>query len=257
VTDTWAGLADQFLDYYATVRGRVRTHLIDRQLRAHLGPAPAELVDVGGGAGHQALPLARSGYRVTVVEPSAGMLDRARELLAGESADVRARVTLVQAGGEDAVAAVDRRRFAAVLCHGVIQYVDDPAPLVASLAELADDGAPVSVVAKNQVGNVMAPALAGRWADALAAFRADRHTCGLGVEARGDTVDGLTAALADQGVDPVRWYGVGFFTDWWDPTRPADTATDELLQLELEAAARDPYRGLGRMFHIVGTRRPR
>jgi hypothetical protein len=81
-------------------QGRPRTHLIDRHLRAHLEVPPQQLVDAGGGAGHQALPLARDGYRVTIVEPSEAMLERAEGLLADEPAAVRERVTLVMAAGE-------------------------------------------------------------------------------------------------------------------------------------------------------------
>jgi S-adenosylmethionine-dependent methyltransferase len=253
--DTWAGLADKFVDgYYGTVQGQVRTHLIDRQLRSHLPPAPAELVDVGGGAGHQALPLARDGYRVTIVEPSAGMLGRAEELIAREPAEVRARLTLINAAGEEAVGAVGGRRFAGVLCHGVLQYLDDPSPLLSCLAELASDGGVVSVVAKNQQTMAVPAALAGRWAEALAAFGSDRTVCGLGVKTRADTVEGLGGWLARRDVKTVAWYGVGFFTDWWGWDRPAEDATGELLAVELEASRRDPYRQLGRMFHLVGIR---
>jgi ubiquinone/menaquinone biosynthesis C-methylase UbiE len=253
--DTWAGLADQFLDYYSTVQGRVRTHVIDRQLRRHLPPAPARLIDVGGGAGHQALPLARDGYDVTIVEPSAGMLERAEESLAAEREDVRGRVTLVNAPGEDALAAVDGRRFAGVLCHAVIQYVDDPRPILSQLALVAADLGVVSIVAKNQVSMPVPLALAGRWSDARAAFANDKTTCGLGVDTRADTVEDLSNLLIERSIDPTAWYGVGFFTDWWDSRRPAEEADDDMLAVELEASVRDPYRQLGRMFHLVGIRR--
>jgi hypothetical protein len=70
-TDPWAPLARRFArDHYATIRGQVRTHVIDAQLRAHLPPARAALVDVGGGAGNQSIPLERRGYLVTIVDPS-------------------------------------------------------------------------------------------------------------------------------------------------------------------------------------------
>jgi 2-polyprenyl-3-methyl-5-hydroxy-6-metoxy-1,4-benzoquinol methylase len=101
--DRWAPLADRFVDgHYGSLRGRVRTHVIDRQLRWHLPPAPADVVDVGGGAGHQSLPLARDGYRVTIVDPSPAMLARAAQTIAAEPVGVQARVRLVEAAGEDA-----------------------------------------------------------------------------------------------------------------------------------------------------------
>ncbi len=108
VDDTWASvsLADQFADgAYATVKGRVRTYVLHQQLLEHLPPPPAAVLDVGGGAGHQSFPLALAGYDVTLLDPSPAMLDKARQRLARLPAEARQRVTLLEAGGEDADAA--------------------------------------------------------------------------------------------------------------------------------------------------------
>ena len=101
--DAWAHLAGPFVDgHYGSLRGRVRTYVLDRQLRWHLPPPPAHLVDIGGGAGHQSLPLARDGYEVTIVDPSSAMLERAAELIAREEPDVARRVRLVNSDAEEA-----------------------------------------------------------------------------------------------------------------------------------------------------------
>src|SRR6187455_2403682 len=108
--DRWAPHADQFVDgHYGSLRGRVRTHVIHEHLREHLAPPPLRIVDVGGGAGHQSVPLARLGYDVTIVDPSPAMLERAGRLVAGEDRDVAARVTLVEATGVQAPAALQGR----------------------------------------------------------------------------------------------------------------------------------------------------
>lgn len=252
--DAWAAHAPAFVDgHYRSVRGRVRTHVIHRQLLDHLPPPPAAVVDVGGGAGHQSLPLARAGYEVTVVDPSAAMLDRAAGRLAAEPAEVRARVRLVRASGE-AAPAVLGEGFGAVLCHGVVMYLPDPAPLVAALCALAAPGGVVSIVARNGRALAVRPALRGEWAEALAAFDATASVNGLGLLARGDTVEGLSALLEAGGVDPVAWYGVRLFTDGWLGEEPE--LTDDLLAVEVEAARRDPYRQLSRLFHLVAVARP-
>ncbi|MGH9917478.1 MAG: class I SAM-dependent methyltransferase [Nitrososphaerales archaeon] len=253
--DRWAPLADRFVDgHYGSLRGRVRTHVIDRQLRWHLPPPPADLVDVGGGAGHQALPLARDGYQVSIVDPSPAMLSRAEQLLAAEPIEVRHRVRLLEAPGEDAPSALAGQRFAGVLCHGVLMYLDDPEPLVLALADLAEDESVVSIAAKNSRTLAVRPALAGDWKTALAAFETDHQINGLGVETRGDTVEELSALLSGCGVEPVGWYGVRLFTDGWSPDRPAADADDDVLAVELEASRRDPYRQLSRLFHLIGIR---
>src|SRR5437764_9031640 len=108
--DTWAALADQFADgAYASVKGRVRTYVMHRQLLEHLPASPAAVLDVGGGAGHQSFPLARAGYDVTLLDPSAAMLDKARQRLRQLPDEVRDRVTFVEADGADAEEAVRGR----------------------------------------------------------------------------------------------------------------------------------------------------
>src|SRR5215469_7862274 len=125
--DTWASLADLFADQaYATVKGYVRTYVMHQQLLEQLPPAPATVLDVGGGAGHQSFPLAQIGYDVTLLDSSPAMLDKARQRLARLPDDEQRRVTLVQAEGENADAAVSGQRFAAVLCHGVLGYLEQP-----------------------------------------------------------------------------------------------------------------------------------
>ena len=253
--DEWTDLGRRFVDeHYGSLRGRVRTYVIDQHLRAHLAPSPLRVVDVGGGAGHQSIPLARRGYHVTIVEPSPAMLVRARRQLDGEEGAVAARVRLVEARGENAPAALGGERFGAVLCHGVVMYLDDPIPMIDALSALTDDQGIVSIVAKNVDVLAVRPALEGDWATALAAFDTDRQVNGIGADTRGDSIDTLSAVLAARGIEPTRWYGVRLFTDGWTRDRPPIDDEDLVLAVELEASRRDPYRRLSRLFHLIGRR---
>jgi len=56
--DPYAPLAQRFLDHYGLLRGLVRYELAARQLDLHLPAPPGRIIDVGGGAGHQAIRLA-------------------------------------------------------------------------------------------------------------------------------------------------------------------------------------------------------
>ena len=256
--DTWAGLADLFADEaYASVKGYVRTYVLHHQLLEHLPPPPATVLDVGGGAGHQSFPLAQAGYDVTLLDSSPAMLDKARQRLARLPAEARARVTLVQAGGENAAGAVNGERFAAVLCHGVLGYAGDPEPLVDQLCRCAAPGGVVSIMTANARTMAVRPALERRWDDALAAFDARTEIGVLGVPGRADTVEELSELARNRGVEPVRWYGVWLFVDWLefggaklDPTDAQQVAATAAV--ELEASRRDPYRQLSRVFHLVG-----
>lgn len=260
--DTWADLADPFADgAYASVKGRVRTYVLHQQLLEHLPAPPAPVLDVGGGAGHQSFPLARAGYDVTLLDPSSAMLDKARQRLQLLPEDARRRVTFVAADGANADEAVGGRRFAAVLCHGVLGYLEQPQPVVDQLCRCAAPGGVVSIMAGNAKAMAVRPALERRWDDALAAFDARRELGVLGVPTRADTVEELGELVRSRGVEPVRWYGVWLFVDWLDfsgaELDPSDSQqVAAAAAVELEAGRRDPYRQLSRVFHLVGRKGP-
>jgi S-adenosylmethionine-dependent methyltransferase len=258
--DTWAGLADLFADEaYASVKGYVRTYVMHQQLLEHLPPPPASVLDVGGGAGHQSFPLAHAGYEVTLLDPSEAMLGKAQERLARLPDETQRRVQLLQADGEGANEAVDGRRFAAVLCHGVLGYLESPEPLVEQLCQCAETGGVVSIMTGNAKTMAVRPALERRWGDALSSFDARTEIGVLGVSSRADTVEELSELMRNGGVEPVSWYGVWLFVDWLefsgaelDPNDSKQVAATAAV--ELEASRRDPYRQLSRVFHLVGRK---
>jgi SAM-dependent methyltransferase len=260
--DAWAALADPFVEgAYASVKGRVRTHVLHQHLLEHLPPPPAPVLDVGGGAGHQSFPLARAGYDVTLLDPSPAMLGKAQQRLQQLPAEAQRRVTLLQAAGENADQAVHGRRFAAVLCHGVLGYLEHPEPVVDQLCRCAADGGVVSIMTGNAKATAVQPALERRWHDAMASFDTRTGIGVLGVAARADTVEELSELVRSHGVEPLRWYGVWLFVDWLefsgvelDPSDSEQVAATAAV--ELEASRRDPYRQLSRVFHLIGRATP-
>ncbi|MBO0692543.1 MAG: methyltransferase domain-containing protein [Acidimicrobiaceae bacterium] len=260
--DAWASLANQFADEaYASVKGYVRTYVMHQHLLEHLPAPPASILDVGGGAGHQSFPLVQAGYDVTLLDPSPAMLDKARQRLQRLSLEARERVTLLEADGESADEAVNGQRFAAVLCHGVLGYLERPEPLVGQVCRCAAEGGIVSIMTANARAMAVRPALERRWDDALTSFDARTEIGVLGVPGRADTVDELSEVIRDCGVEPLRWYGVWLFVDWLEfagATLDAGDTTqvEATAAVELEASRRDPYRQLSRVFHLVGRRGP-
>lgn len=258
--DTWAALAGLFADEaYASVKGYVRTYVLHHQLLEHLPAAPATVLDVGGGAGHQSFPLAQAGYEVTVLDPSPAMLDKAHERLQRLPVGVQQQVTLLQADGESADEAVQGRRFEAVLCHGVLGYLEKPDLLVDQVCRCAAPGGLVSIMTGNAKASAVRPALERRWDDALAAFDSRVEVGVLGVQGRADTVEEIGELMERGEVAPVQWYGVWLFVDWLEfsgvELDPNDTEqVSATAAVELEASRRDPYRQLSRVFHLMGRK---
>jgi len=258
--DIWAGLVTAFADdAYASVKGYVRTYVMHQHLLEHLPPAPATILDVGGGAGNQSFPLAQAGYDVTLLDSSPAMLEKARERYERLPADARTRVSFIEGDGVRATDAVAGKTYDAVLCHGVLGYLDDPEPMVAQLCACVEPGGIVSIMTGNAATGAVRPALEGRWEDALNSFDARTEVGVLGLPGRADTPDEIAEILRRNDVDPITWYGVWLFVDWLEfagaPLDPADTEqTDAVARVELEASRRDPYRQISRVFHLLGRR---
>lgn len=138
--------------------------LLWEAIRALLPPDPIDVLDVGGGTGGLAVPLAALGHRVTVVDPSPDAL-AALARRASESG-VEGLVIARQADADDLQ--VDDESFDLALCHGVLEHVDDPASALAGIARVLRPGGRLSLVAAQRSAAVVATALAGHLARAQA-----------------------------------------------------------------------------------------
>jgi SAM-dependent methyltransferase len=102
-----------------------------RVLDEHLPPAPATLLDVGGGPGRYAITLAARGYHVTLADISAPELDLAREK-AAEAGVSLARV--VEADARD-LSRFDNASFDSVLIMGPLYHLLDEESRRRAIAE--------------------------------------------------------------------------------------------------------------------------
>jgi SAM-dependent methyltransferase len=123
-----------------------------------------DVLDLGGGTGGFAVPLAELGHRVTVVDPSpdalAALSRRAAD--AGVADGVRA----LQGDAGDLVGLVGAGSADLVLCHGVLEYTDDPSAAVADVVGVLRGGGLLSLLVQQRLGAVLARALAGRFVEA-------------------------------------------------------------------------------------------
>ena len=233
------------------LRDVVRQDLVARQLERELPAPPVRVIDLGCGQGTQALRLARRGYDVTGVDASADLLARFGRDLAAEPAGVRGRVRAEQGLIEDYAERARAARFPVVLCHGVLMYLADPAPVLRAIAALTAPGGMVSLLVRNGDALAMRPGLSGEWAACRSAFGSDRYENRIGLSARADRLDDLTGRLAGHGLQVTAWYGVRVFTDTApsDAEPPPDLAV--LLDCEERAGRTDPYRRVAALLHVI------
>ncbi|MFB9513569.1 class I SAM-dependent methyltransferase [Streptomyces purpureus] len=243
------------------MRDTVRQELVARQLDEQIaGRYPVgqrlRILDVGMGAGTQALRLARAGHTVTGLESDAELLKAARESLSTEPAGIRERVRLIEGDGRETGVHFLPGSFDVVLCHGVLMYAPDPDAMLAGLARMLAPGGLLSLVVRNAEALAMRPGLAGDWAGATAAFDSDVYTDRTGQKVRADRLDTLTSALAGIAAPLHAWYGVRVFTDGVanDVGLPAAEELERLLAAEDRAGRTEPYRRIAALLHLCGVR---
>jgi len=205
------------------------------------GSAALDVVDLGGGTGGFAVPLARLGHRVTVVDPSPDAL-ASLERRADEEG-VSERVHAVQGDLGTVFDAVAKESADAVLCHGVLEVADDPAEGVAAAARVLRPGGLASVLAANRDALVVARALGGNVAGALAALH--------GSGPRRFTEQALVELIGAAGLEVVSRHGVLLFADLV-PSAAADDP--DLIELEVATASRPEFRALATRLHVLASR---
>lgn len=255
---SFAGGTGPWLDRLGSLRNLVRQELVARQLAEQLtGRAEQRVLDIGCGQGTQALRLARDGHYVTGIDSDPVALGVAQGALAQEPPEVRGRMQLLSGDGHQCGRWFGPRSFDVVLCHGVLMYLPDPDPMIASLARLLAPGGLLSLLVRNRDALALRPAAAGDWRAALHAFESDRYYNRLGLAARADRLADLAVTLSEVSVPLRHWYGVRVFTD----SAPDDAAPPvdgrqlaQLLEAEERAGRTDPYRQVAALLHVFGAK---
>jgi len=247
----------------ASARQRVRTAVIREALEqalsrraAEVGRTGLEVLDVGGGTGGFAVPLAGLGHRVTVLEPSPDALAALHRRAADAGVEDRIRSVQDDAGDLAEVFAADS--FDAVLCHGVLEHVEEPKAVLAAAAQVLRPGGLMSLVAANRHAAVLARAVAGHLDQARAALAdptgrwGDRDPL-----PRRFAPEDLPGMFSAAGLSITAVHGIRVCSDLvpaglvdGDPVRSA-----ELLELETDLAARPEYLVVATQLHVLAIRR--
>ncbi|MFD5824707.1 class I SAM-dependent methyltransferase [Lentzea sp. NPDC060358] len=220
--------------------------------RERRGGEPPRVLDVGGGSGVWAVPLAAAGCAVTVVEPSPNALatlnTRARE----------AGVTIDAVQGDTDSLGVPAGEADLVLAHGLLEVVDDAPAALAALAVAVAPGGAVSVLVANRYAAILHRAIAGRIVDArrLLDDEAGQLAGTRDPLQRRFDVANLEKLVLESGLAVEILQGHGVVSDLV-PGVVLDAnpgAADALAELELAAATRSPLRDVAARLHVLARR---
>ncbi|MGH8825866.1 MAG: methyltransferase domain-containing protein [Jiangellaceae bacterium] len=223
--------------------------------QAASGHDALDVVDAGGGTGGFAVPLAEQGHRVTVVDPSpdalAALTRRASEKGVGD------RVTAVQGDAAGMADLLGVGGADVVLCHGVLEVVDDPDQALRGASAVLRSGGVASVLVAQRYAAVLARALAGHLAEARAVLTDPDGRWGAGdpLPRRFDE-PGLLDLFERAGMRVQQVHGVRVFADLVPGALVDDPASRrDLLDLEGVVAVHPAFRAVAGQLHVLAGSR--
>ncbi|MFI7436781.1 methyltransferase domain-containing protein [Micromonospora haikouensis] len=246
----------QFQQWQKTPWGRLRYSVVEANVARHLGDRPMRVLDVAGGNGRDAVPIAARGHHVTVLDSAPVSLAMAQRLAADEG--VAERIEIREGDAHDVPEIFAGQEFDLLLCHNLLQYVADPAVVIRGLVKVLKPGGSLSVVGPNAYAVPLEAAV--RELDLDAALRAvtarTKQVPVYGRDVAVLTADQIGADLRDSGLEIVGHYGV---INICNVIADNDVKSDpeffaRLEKLELALADRMPYPLTARNFHLVGQR---
>ncbi|MFF5292443.1 methyltransferase domain-containing protein [Paractinoplanes globisporus] len=220
---------------------------LDRQAGSEL-----TVLDVGGGTGGFAVPLAQSGHRVTVVDASPDALAALTRRAA--DAGVADRVRAVQGDGDALAGLVEPGSVDLILCHAVLEVVDQPADVVAAVATALRPGGAVSVLVAGRAAAILGRAINGhlRSASALVTDPDGRAGARDTLRRRYDA-ESAAELLRSAGLEVEETHGVRVLADLL-PAAVVEEDPQALLELELALSARPPFRDIASQLHLFARR---
>lgn len=255
----FADHAQEWDDYTCAPLGRLRERLVLHHLEQELQRrVPGrKVLDAGGGTGGYALALAQRGYHVSLLDFAPAMLEVARRRVLSEDPCVVERIEFCCLRVEDVAMHFGPGHFDAVLCHTLLEYLEQPMRVLCELAGVVKPGGVLSLLLSNPLSEVLTSVLLKK--DPQRAHRAlgglVDHTDLFGLPRRAIPLESVHRELELADVRVVSERGVRIFADYL----PSDLLADEqffaqLWQLELAASQLQPYADIARYKHVLAVR---
>lgn len=241
---------------YGGLKGDIRLAVLERDCAEHIPVAPFNsstdcwtILDAGGGQGQFSLQLAQAGHRVVICDISAEMLKLAQEQVG--QLGLGDRVQLVHCALQDLPNHLsrDQLRFDFVICHAVMEWMQEPQSLLPCLLTYLKPQGYLSLTFYNLHSLIYKNLLRTN-------FKKIIHKDYSGSAGSLTPINPLDPLLvlnwiAELPLQLLGHSGIRVFHDYIFNEEHRAREPQTLLQMELEFSRQEPYRSLGRYVHLL------
>lgn len=247
-------IIDKFAtNIYGTTKGRIREAILWQDIETILmqfnNDQPLRILDAGGGQGKLACKLAKLGHDVTICDISAQMLAVAK--LHAQAENVK--LHYINAAIQDLASQISQP-FDIVLCHAVLEWVQEPQVLLTSLKKLLKSSGFLSLMFYNLHGLIFRTATLGNFNY----LSADSFKSGINKRKKKTLSpnyprkpDDVYLWLNDLDFYLIQKTGIRVFHDFLVDKTQQQTQFNELLELEKTFCRQEPYLQLARYIHVI------
>lgn len=237
---------------------RFSYELVENNLKKHIPveSPPLRILDAGGGNGIDSLALARMNHQVDLVDISQQMLNDANvsAALSGVSGRIKTHAMNLLSIDKKFPEAV----FDIVLCHNVIQFVDDLEPVLDAMLKVLRPGGFLSLITVNQYSSAYQAAFLD--GDLDKAYQAldltTEHNSIFDMDVREFKADEVSDWLVEKGCQIENHYGIRCMYNYWGTNEKKEDSKvyDKLRKLEFELTNREPYKRTARLFQLIARK---
>jgi len=231
---------------YGSRKGKIRLAVLERDLRLHLPTLESEhfnILDIGAGMAQMGIHLAQMGHHVCINDISENMLALAR--IHAEEKNVSNQIIWNQGP----LQSLNKSDYDLILCHAVLEWLNEPSQLFAKLNELAQGNTIISLMFYNFDALVFHNLIRGN-------FKKVNNNDFSGMKGGLTPPNPLKPSWVE---DQLKLHGFGVFyksgvrvfSDYVGVKRGGNVYDEDVLKMELEYSNQMPYLNMGRYIHYL------
>lgn len=235
---------------YQSAKGQIRLAMLETDLR-EVVPFISEasrytILDAGAGTGEFALQLATPGTSLVLTDISENMLLQAKASFEESFPAVSAQ--FIHSPINQLAEKLDRK-FDLVLCHAVLEWLEDPRAAIRQLVSFIEPGGYLSLMFFNRNSLIMRQMLNGNLKKLKSENFKDKKTTLTPISPL--EPETVYHWLEVEGLSLLRKTGVRVMYDYMAGNVRSKRSFDDILEMEKRYASQEPFRSLGRYIHVV------